>query len=376
MDFSPDGRSIAYDTIADEATGERSVYLLDAAGGSERRLIGQSGNYLFPLWTPGGERVVFASDRNSTMDLMAVDAATGRLQLLRADLGRILLLGMTREGELFYGSRSGASDVFVSRLPDLARSATRATQRFPNLNSAPAWSADGGKLAYLSRRGSENFGQEARVIVVRDFEKDREYEVVPRLSHIERVRWSPDASKLLASGSDGRGRSGLFLVDPETSAVKPLHAEADAPFRGYDAVWSKDGRSIYYLQGAELRARTLSPAAEKVLFRGDKLRALATNGEWLAFGSGDRSVVLLPAAGGAPRTLAFDGAAELEWGRQLLAGRGAEIWALPLDGSPPRKLDTPGNRAPGFSPHPDGQRLALTAGQEKAEVWAIRVTPP
>jgi hypothetical protein len=31
----------------------------------------------------------------------------------------------------------------------------------------------------------------------------------------------------------------------------------------------------------------------------------------------------------------------------------------------------PGNRAAGFSLHPDGKRVALTAGRSQSEIWSL-----
>jgi hypothetical protein len=62
---------------------------------------------------------------------------------------------------------------------------------------------------------------------------------------------------------------------------------------------------------------------------------------------------------------------ELEWGRDLVAGRSAELWRIPVDGAPPVKIDSPGNRDSGFSLHPDGKRVAMTAGDSKSEIWVL-----
>ena len=50
----------------------------------------------------------------------------------------------------------------------------------------------------LSRRGSENFGQESRAIVIRSLERDDERELLPKLAHIERIRWRPDSQQSIA----------------------------------------------------------------------------------------------------------------------------------------------------------------------------------
>jgi Tol biopolymer transport system component len=378
MDVSPDGRFIVYDSFADDSGTSRTVFLLAVDGARERRLVTLPGNHLFPLWMPDGKAIVYAGDRAGAMDIwmlpMQDGEPRGEPRLVRRDVGRILPLGVTQDRNFYYGLRTGSVDVFVMKAGEPAREARRATLRFPGRNSAPAWSHDGSALAYLSRRGSENFGQESRAIVIRRLDPDEERELLPKLAHLERLRWSPDGKTLLVSGSDGKGRAGLFLVDAATAAVRPLVAEPGVPFRGFEGVWSRDGRTVFYLHGdRELRAREVESGAERTVYRGAGLRHLAVSpdGKSLAVGVGGRSIARIPAAGGEPVLIPFEGLTELEWGRDLVAGRGPEMWRLPNEGSPPAKLPSPGNRDAGFSLHPDGERLALTAGSVKSEVWVL-----
>ena len=381
MDLSPDGRYVVYDSFAGESEGDRTIYLLSVDGARERRLVSQPGNHLFPLWTSDGKRVVYGSDRSGTMDIWEVTvedgAARGEPRLVRRDVGRFLPMGITAAGEFYYGLRSGSTDVFVTTLGAPGRDARRATVRFPGRNSSPEWSPDGKSLAFLSRRGSENFGQESRSIVIRNLEADdleanEERELQPKLAYIGRVRWAPDGKALLASGSDNRGRGGLYAIDARTSALKPLIAEAGAPFAGFEGVWSPGGASLIYIRGGELRSREIASSREAVLYRDARLGhlAMSPDGKRLAIGSGD-NIAVIPVVAGEPRLVPFEGLTALEWGRALIAGRGAELWRVPVDSGSPVKLNSPGNRNGGFSLHPDGERIALTAGEVKSEVWAV-----
>ncbi|MBI3696855.1 MAG: PD40 domain-containing protein [Acidobacteria bacterium] len=378
MDISPDGRFIVYDSFAGESSADRTLFLLSVDGARERKLVNFPGNHLFPLWMPDGKRIVYASDRSGTMDAWELGVENGEprgeQRLLRRDLGRFLPMGITAGGDLYFGLRSGGTDVFIAKLGEPARTARRATLRFPGRNSAPAWSPDGAAIAYLSRRGSENFGQESRAIAIRSLDSDDERELLPKLAHLERVRWSPDGNSLLVSGSDNKGRAGLYIVDPKTATVQPLVSESGASFRGFDGVWSRDGRSVFYIHGdREVRSRAVGAGRESTIYRGARLRHLAASpdGKWLAAGIGDNSIALVPTAGGEPRMLPFHGLTELEWGRELVAGKGAELWRIPLGGEDPVKIESPGNRDAGFSLHPDGERIAVTAGNAKSEVWVL-----
>jgi Tol biopolymer transport system component len=380
MDFSPDGRFIVYDSFSGSASGERTIFLLAVDAARETRLVELPGNHLFPLWTPDGRRVIFASDRQGTMDAWMIDVVDGKPQgeprILRRDLGRFLPMGITLAGEYYFGLRSGETDVIVAGIGNPTEKPQRATLQFPGRNTAPAWSTDGQWLAYLSRRGPENFGQESRVIVVRSIKSDQERELAPKLAHLERLRWSPDGQTLLVSGSDNKGRGGLFVVDAKNGTTTPLVLEAGASFRGFEGVWSKDGNSVFYLYAdSELRARVLPNGGETTLYRGTRLRHLtvAMDGSKLALAEGEDSIVILPAAGGEKQRIRFEGLSELEWGQDLYAGRGAELWRILLSTGAPQKLEMPGNRAAGFSLHPDGKRLALTVGKARSEVWVLRL---
>lgn len=367
MDLSPDGRYVVYDSFANGDGGDRTIYLLAVDGAKEAKLISTPGNHLFPLWAPDGKSVIFFSNQD-VMTLRVEDGKPiGEPKVLRRDVGRILPMGITRDGSYYYGVRSGEVDVFATDFTNPAANAKRLSMRFPGRNSAPAWSPDGRSLAYLSRRGAENFGQEARTIVLRSFAPDEERELPVKLAHIEKVRWSPDGRSLLVSGSDNKGRGGLYSVDAKSGALSPLVAEAGASFRGYEGVWA-GSELIYIRSDSELRSR------EATLLSGKDLRALAASpsGRLLAVAQAGE-VLLLHANGRLKRRVPLPGVNELEWGTRLIAGTRTDLWSIALDGGPPVKLESPGNRQPGFTLHSDGKQIAMTAGRITSEVRVLKL---
>ena len=368
MDVSPDGRWIVYDNFAAEGKPERTIFLLAADGSAEKRLVETPGNFLFPMWSADGRRVLFAGENGGEMELWAVDvqdgAARGVPHPVSGALGRILPLGITNSGEVFYGVRTGAQEISMGGNP--------IHTRFAGRNLAPAWSRDGKWLAYLSRRGTENFGEDSRALVVQELATGEERELPAHMAHYERIAWSPDGAGLLVSGSDGKGRSGLFLVRVKDGGTVPLAAEHDAPFRGWEAVWAPDGGAVYYLRGSdELRRRNIADGAESTILRAGQMRHVAIDpaGATLAIDIGGKAVRITPLAPGAvARLISFPGLTELAWGKHLLAGRGAELWRVPLDGGEPVRIPAPPDRLPGIAIAPDGQTLAYAHGYDNTEV--------
>jgi hypothetical protein len=107
------------------------------------------------------------------------------------------------------------------------------------------------------------------------------------------------------------------------------------------------------------------------------MRHLAINvaGSVLAVGIAGNAVRLTPLAHGeVARLIPFPGLTELAWGKELYAGRGAELWSLPLDGGGPVRIPVPPDRLPGIAIAADGHTLAFAHGYVNAEVRSF--TPP
>ena len=113
--------------------------------------------------------------------------------------------------------------------------------------------------------------------------------------------------------------------------------------------------------------------ADKALFKGNGLRNLtaAPDGRSLALCEGN-DVVIIATDGRVTRRIPLANVNELEWGHSLIAGIGSDLWSIPMDASP-RKLESPGNRQAGFSLHPDGKRIAVTAGRISSEVKVLKL---
>lgn len=379
MDLSPDGQLVVYDSFRPGSTTERTIYLLSLDGSAERMLTPEKGSYLFPIFSADGTNITYCGGEGETLDLWQKPRIGGAAKQIATGLGRALPLGITDSGRLFFGLRNGASDIYTFPYPEIG-AAKRATLRFAGMNRRPAWSSDGQRLAYLSRRGAENFGQESRTIVIRDWGTNSERELNPRLAYLDGISWSRQG--LVVSGSDGKGRGGVFLVDADSGKTRPLVATHGGPFRGYPAVLSSEGM-LYFLRDGQLYRKTTGESGEAgvVDLKGKRnallALALSPDSKLLAVGSAEQGIRILSLPDCAViAELGMPGSTELSWSTVLLAAKEAKLFEVPLDGSKPRELAMPDNREYGFALSPSGKTLAVTAGEQRQEIWTLQVSPP
>lgn len=323
MDISPDGQTLIYDSFSPGSTTQRTIYSLTLDGAIEKQLTPEPGNHLFPLFAPDGNSIVYLSDD----DLIERPLPDGAPKVIAKGLGRALPLGITSQFQLVYGLRTGTSDVFVADIANIAKTARRVSLRFPNRNLAPSFSPDGRRLAYLSRRGTENFGEESRAVVIRNLSNEEEIEQPVKIAHIERVKWRMDGLALLLSGSDGKGRGGIFEYELATKRTKPVKAEIGGPYKGYEFLPTAHG-GLLYRDGESWYTEKGEPASPPA--KADGIT------EWLS---------------------------------PSYAIRANELIHLTAKGEV--KASLPGNRQPGASISPDGKTIALTAGRDSQEIWTL-----
>jgi Tol biopolymer transport system component len=402
ISISPDGRHVIYDFPANGESPEHDVYVITTATGDERVLIEHASDDRVLGWAPDGRHVLFASDRTGTLGAWLLPVSDGEAagdpRLVKPDVWRIAPLGFARDGRYIYGVSMGMLDVYLAALDpetgNLMESPTRASQSFFGSNARSSWSRDGRYLAYQSGRGSVPESPGSEVIVIRSMETGEIRELRPNLARLVWARWSPDGRSFLVRGSDEKNRRGVFRVDAQTAEVEPLILVAAdqidisaEPHAAGEVVVLR----IHDGEGTRISAWDLETGSEEVIYRAPKgvgfieqRFAVSPDSRHVTFtlsGEGYRSLMVVPTTGGEPRELyRYESGRpwpqDFSWshdGRYVYYVNGVELWRVALGGGEPELLDWyteyNGKTIPRF--HPDGRRIAFSAGQFGAEVWVM-----
>jgi Tol biopolymer transport system component len=399
MIFSPDGRYLAYDLPASDDEIPRDVFVI-ALDGSGEAHIEHPANDVFMGWSPDGVHLLFASDRNSTVGLWAVKMADGKPQgeaiRLKPDIGSVMSLGVTSSGALHIVKDASTRSLQVASI-DLNTGRLTSAPTIENYGvEYPTWSPDGKTLSY-AHTGADGI----RELALRSMETGALTVVRPALDYFRAAAWLPGQQSAVVWARDFKGRSGFYRIDLADGRATFI-VDNDIG----NAQVSLDGRKMYYARGLFVPANRPAQFLERDLVSGETQEIPRVEGAPLGGQlSPDRrllaqfvgrqrasswGVSVRPLAGGEATVYAVGtgsgpiGTVENAplWtpdGRAVLALRALdgtptrkELWLVPVDGRPARKLDIDVNRwASGVTLSPDGTRITFLSGRVAQEVWRI-----
>jgi Tol biopolymer transport system component len=408
--FSPDGKYIAYDLPAGEATEQRDVFVLAADASREIPAAVSPSQDTFVGWSKEGGRLLFASDRSGSLGLWSVAFAEGKIdgtpELLKRDIGQIANLGVTDTVKLYAlirnsGLRGDIQTAAIDFATGKLSPPSLAVQTYVGNNAYPDWSPDGKYLAYASARGG--IFPRYFVIGIRSVQTGevRELSPAPGFDLLQSLAWAPDGQSLIVRGRDAKGRIGIFNINAQTGRTSILVTKGEKESLSPSFGQSPDGKRLYYARLSENAAiwieKDLPSGNERELARRPNLEAgvLSPDGRYIALGSTDRSkprtLSLLPVAGGEPRELMHETALGqvrgLGWAPDGSAiyfiKAPGELWRFPVDGSEPTKVDLKSERnniniGP-FRVHPDGRQIVFEVRPAKKpmDVWVLEnFVPP
>jgi Tol biopolymer transport system component len=400
--FSPDGKYVAFDLPVSETAEQRDVFVLAVDGTREIPAVVQPSQDVVMGWAPDGTRLLFASDRTGSMGIWALPFGDGRPQgtpeLIKADIGQALPIGLSPSGALYYGVQVGNRDIQVAPFDfgtgEFLSKPVKPIQDFVGEHRQPDWSPDGKYLAYVSQRAAA--GSRNIVLAIRSVDSGQTRQLHPRLNYFQAPRWAPDGRSLVVSGQD-KGRQGIYRIDAQTGDTSPITLSEPGE-NIFWTQWSPDGLRLYYRRNrakdAVIIERDVASGSEREIIRRANLSFgvdLSPDGRQIAVVIDDQSskssaVMLIPVAGGEPRELirvnhpqsfeimtwAPDGRGLLLRKSSFAGGNEHELWLVPISDGKPRQVTSNLNIDGAFvRVHPDRRQIAFMTGSPTFEVWVM-----
>jgi Tol biopolymer transport system component len=419
MLFAPDGRHVVYDVLPDEASPERDILLVALETGEITPLIQHPADDFLLGWSADGRWLVFASDRTGTLSLWVVGVAGGKTEgpprLVKEGIGRILPMGLTRQGTLFYGVVTATEDVFVADLDPktglITGSPRKAIEQNEGGNFTPSYSPDGKFLAYVTRGGNSPYPtNRGNALCIRSLETGEERVFFAELwkrgyRWIAGPRWSSDGRFITFGGSRGIYPTEVLRLAPETGEIVPvLEVGPNDVLLG--GAYGPGQKHLFALGDREKGSskvviRDLETGEEQELYRFPTLErgirmSVSPDGRWLSFinagWGGVSSLRVMPVSGGEAREVWSFGETKPgtpggshTWSRDgryiLFSALDPDdlplwvLWRVPVEGGPPERIGLQRRWGIyGLTVHPGGRQIAL-AGRggpsTSSEVWMI-----
>jgi Tol biopolymer transport system component/DNA-binding winged helix-turn-helix (wHTH) protein len=234
--ISPDGRTIAFARAL--SAGVEDLYLAPVEGGEARRLTTDNRDVTGLDWSGDGERLFFSSDRAGTYNLWEIPVDGGELRMIAGGGSKIKDPSVSVQGKTV-AFESWIYEINIWQLSlvnesDVAPSALISSTQW---DYAPAVSPDGTRLAFTSTRS----GSHELWLAASDGSNPTQ------LTSFEgpwtgMPDWSPDGKELVFVARP-EGPADLYVVS--TAGAPPRRLTSD-PGDEIAPSWSRDGRNIYF----------------------------------------------------------------------------------------------------------------------------------
>jgi Tol biopolymer transport system component len=221
------------------ADGDNEIFVLSDAG--LRRLTDNSWEDVYPVWSPGGDKIAFSSNRRGPFDIyvMTADGSQAtRVTDANADEGEPAWfpdgrsLAFSREEKKFL-----RTNTVLYRVDLDTGAARRIIPRYPRSHGIPDISPEASLITFTGKR---TFGWDVAVFDV----GSRRVRFLAESGKSCRARFSRDGRRLAFVSSSADGKGDIWAMDPDGGNKARLTLREET--YDYFPCWSPDGRRIVF----------------------------------------------------------------------------------------------------------------------------------
>jgi Tol biopolymer transport system component/C-terminal processing protease CtpA/Prc len=151
--LSPDGSKLAF-------TYKGDIFTVPVAGGDARQITTSAAYDSYPVWSPDGSKIAFASDREGSLDIYVMPATGGTAKRLTTNSGKEIPRAFLDDNTvLFSTTREGDQKALVGPFQDQVYSVNINGGRehlYRGISMAAISVSPDGRIAYQDRKGYED----------------------------------------------------------------------------------------------------------------------------------------------------------------------------------------------------------------------------